>query len=902
MTIVENVKFQHGRKRHWWSSARKALRQAWKLDVIARIEQRIASVQRTIVFRICTLSSPIVEQTLKDVEALRDQANSLSVKWASELSSIQETATDIQHRLADFRSSGVQPNLSQLDIHGLLSKILASSERAKGVEQEYDILTSLNYEHREARLGTIPVAHERTFRLIFDRRNNNQGAAMRRSQERFSQWLSQKSSIFWVTGKPGSGKSTLMKYIANHPQTRESLAALAAPKTVVLASHYFWSPGTTMQKCYEGLLRSILMENWTTTELLSVLTRVAGFMDLPHYFYCILALSKSKSFKICVSSRPWDVFQENFEDHHHVLAVHELTAGDINNYTNDRLSQHPKWAKFSRPEKAASRLIMEITDRADGVFLWVFLVIHLERFFRHILMSVGDIYHEKMASTLLITSACESPLEDVIYLLHEEEYEDAHDAINTPIESYYLETLPATRINALSKGLRELRPRQRHYANGESVEQMLVEFLHRTVRDFLRTREMAIFLEEKRKRTFLTYRSIFKAHLALIKHTRFTGEIDESVFVLGFDYGNAHSLAEDAIVSALRYASLAMDEDEEETIELLDDLEWSLHIKATTGNLNFLDAEDKEALIERTAVFFRQYLLFLDLPGYISRKLSFERDYFSNVPHALLHVLSGVAPRPPLFPRSDGQMLTPKKAQTIQILLSNGHCLNEAEEVHSSHGGDAITTPWTVLLSGFGDFRIGQCLPNTRDAVFEDTCEVSSISCLDLGLFTLLLEHGADPNAHIMAAGRALPAWVEFSIFSLRFPRLFEHGERFLFDMDKFIALGAKAVVPSLEARAPGQGSMSEAFKKFAVPGTPKWRFCQAVLQRAAVIEPRITGWLGLFPESLSGVSRDETCSGDAETTSCSDSALISVDEKVRRQDTVNIGRQSRAWSSQIMS
>lgn len=56
MTIVENVKLQHGRKRHWWSSARKALRQAWKLDDIARIEQRIASVQRTIVFRICTLS------------------------------------------------------------------------------------------------------------------------------------------------------------------------------------------------------------------------------------------------------------------------------------------------------------------------------------------------------------------------------------------------------------------------------------------------------------------------------------------------------------------------------------------------------------------------------------------------------------------------------------------------------------------------------------------------------------------------------------------------------------------------------------------------------------------------------------------------------------------------------
>lgn len=56
MTIVENVKLRKGRKRRWWISTKKAVRQAWKHDEIARIEQRIASVQRTIVFRICTLS------------------------------------------------------------------------------------------------------------------------------------------------------------------------------------------------------------------------------------------------------------------------------------------------------------------------------------------------------------------------------------------------------------------------------------------------------------------------------------------------------------------------------------------------------------------------------------------------------------------------------------------------------------------------------------------------------------------------------------------------------------------------------------------------------------------------------------------------------------------------------
>jgi ABC-type lipoprotein export system ATPase subunit len=30
-------------------------------------------------------------------------------------------------------------------------------------------------------------------------------------------WLSSHDSLFWITGKPGSGKSTLMKFLAAHP-------------------------------------------------------------------------------------------------------------------------------------------------------------------------------------------------------------------------------------------------------------------------------------------------------------------------------------------------------------------------------------------------------------------------------------------------------------------------------------------------------------------------------------------------------------------------------------------------------------------------------------------------------------------------------------------------------------
>ncbi|KAK5091855.1 hypothetical protein LTR70_001166 [Exophiala xenobiotica] len=41
----------------------------------------------------------------------------------------------------------------------------------------------------------------------------------------FTRWLmqSQDDTIFWISGKPGSGKSTLMKYIVSSPQTQHFL-------------------------------------------------------------------------------------------------------------------------------------------------------------------------------------------------------------------------------------------------------------------------------------------------------------------------------------------------------------------------------------------------------------------------------------------------------------------------------------------------------------------------------------------------------------------------------------------------------------------------------------------------------------------------------------------------------
>jgi hypothetical protein len=39
----------------------------------------------------------------------------------------------------------------------------------------------------------------------------------------FGDWLKSDSPTYWISGKPGSGKSTLVKYVASAPETRQSL-------------------------------------------------------------------------------------------------------------------------------------------------------------------------------------------------------------------------------------------------------------------------------------------------------------------------------------------------------------------------------------------------------------------------------------------------------------------------------------------------------------------------------------------------------------------------------------------------------------------------------------------------------------------------------------------------------
>jgi hypothetical protein len=298
-------------------------------------------------------------------------------------------------------------------------------ERGATLATEQSILESLRIKPKTTRYSTIPDAHAETFRWIF--KDSSRGS---RSPLTFLPWLRSENGIYWITGKAGSGKTTLMKYICDHQITIEALKTWAAPKSLVTASYFFWNAGERDQKSKKGLLQSLLYDilkqcpwviptvspsrweaddlfhnnpdPWTVSELSEAFTqltqqsisklRFCFFIDgLDEYegdnqldnleddrklIDIIKALGASSDIKCCLSSRTWPEFQEAFGgDPDRKLMLQDVTREDIYLYVSKELGDNPDFKKIKEKDTRVQALFDKLVSKSEGVFLWVFLVV-----------------------------------------------------------------------------------------------------------------------------------------------------------------------------------------------------------------------------------------------------------------------------------------------------------------------------------------------------------------------------------------------------------------------------------------------------------------------------------------------------------------------------------------------
>lgn len=461
-------------------------------------------------------------------------------------------------RVGDATDSSFQPmNLSQ----------------DRETQLQATFLASFVYRSMDDRHSGIINAHKETFRWIFERRSNDSDKDEKWSN--FDDWLRSDDQLYWITGKAGSGKSTLMKYICgsaseneekNHEEElttpfercQEGLQEWAGGRSVIIASFYFWASGNELEASPKGLYLSLIFQilqhypeliprvaptSWEAMSLfgekpppmtepeLEALLRLVVLEAQKERNICLFIdgldefsgesnklvdlieiILRYPKVKVCVSSRPWLVFEDAFQNKPS-LKLEDLTYKDIRCYIAENFAEDAGYRRLAiREPQYASQLEDNIAQKAIGVFLWVSLVVksllsgmrnddrvsdiqrrldqlpqELESLYSSLLNSLDPFYFGHAAQYFRLMEIWGSP--DAILLSFSDE--DIKRSIQPPIREYSqaeLSELVNTirrRINSRCRGLLEVTsPRQ---LKGNIRDFGSVQYFHRTVKDYIST-------------------------------------------------------------------------------------------------------------------------------------------------------------------------------------------------------------------------------------------------------------------------------------------------------------------------------------------------------------------------------------------------------------------------------
>lgn len=233
---------------------------------------------------------------------------------------------------------------------------------------------------------------------------------------RFRFWLQDPNqNMFWISGKPGSGKSALMHYLSTEVKDYIEPGAL-------LLSAFIWTAGDELQKSLKGLLCTLVhqllhndeklaqlafglqtahpstgkvsVSDWSEKELREVLTRALKSAQRPVYILIdgldevessggsperlmdfVRSLLAHGNAKLCVSSRP-EIFYEKSLQHYPHFRLQDLTRHDMWLLANRELTQSLQSLPKSDKWEHSPRAVLEhIVSHANGVFLWLRLVV-----------------------------------------------------------------------------------------------------------------------------------------------------------------------------------------------------------------------------------------------------------------------------------------------------------------------------------------------------------------------------------------------------------------------------------------------------------------------------------------------------------------------------------------------
>ncbi|KAK3331711.1 hypothetical protein B0T19DRAFT_85724 [Cercophora scortea] len=131
-----------------------------------------------------------------------------------------------------------------------------------------NIIKALSFQTMDNRSNRIENPHEATLSWVYQQADNNPNSHTGRPS--FISWLRDPGeSMFWISGKAGSGKSTLMKWVTSHQRTADALRYWSKGSRVLVCRFFLTERGDSLQKSREGMLRTILLQILSSCEELA---------------------------------------------------------------------------------------------------------------------------------------------------------------------------------------------------------------------------------------------------------------------------------------------------------------------------------------------------------------------------------------------------------------------------------------------------------------------------------------------------------------------------------------------------------------------------------------------------------------------------------------------------------
>lgn len=237
-----------------------------------------------------------------------------------------------------------------------------------------------------------------------------------------------------------------MKHLRGSDKTLDILKEWAQGLPLILVSHYFWISGSPLQRSISGLYRSIIFQilsqhpvlfdniqackdrrttarSWTIAELEETMGEIgvaATSMLRPEFKICIFIdgldeynddehhsdivsavenLSIYENIKILVSSRPWSEFENAFGNNREIgtIRMEDFTIPDMRTFTMLKFRRGSR--EFRELQKQdvdrANEIVDCISKRAEGVWIWLYLVVHdLVRDLQICEITIDDILHQ----------------------------------------------------------------------------------------------------------------------------------------------------------------------------------------------------------------------------------------------------------------------------------------------------------------------------------------------------------------------------------------------------------------------------------------------------------------------------------------------------------------------------